>query len=179
MLFQSFLWSSPDKELGWGELPEPGSLELRGRRPWLSPLGCRTHRPPALSCGKGQCWFSSSVQGLSIVLLPMGFAWSTLCLWSSNSETQIARSTVCYCPVSVSPQLLQLLQPLSAVLCPFCSELRGLRLSLQPMRAVGKPALWGQNCPEAPNPLQLHRVPILSHCCPEPCCAMGGAEQRQ
>lgn len=61
------------QEAGLGELPEPGSLELRGRRPWLSLLGCWTQRPSALPCGKEQCWFSSSVQGLSNVLLPTGF----------------------------------------------------------------------------------------------------------
>lgn len=44
------------------------------------------------------------------MLLPMGFAWSTLHLCSSNSEMWTARSAVCYCPVSVSPQLPQLLQ---------------------------------------------------------------------
>lgn len=95
------------------------------------------------------------------MLLPMGFAWSTLHLCSSNSEMGTAQSAVCYCPVSVSPQLPQ---PPS-VSCLSCCELRGLGLSLQPPRAVGKSGLWGWSCPEPTKPTAApqgsHSVPLL------------------
>ena len=68
---------------------------------------------------------------------------------------------MCYCPVSVSPQLPQ--PP--AVSCLSCCELRGLGLSLQPPRAVGKSGLWGWSSPEPTEPTAApqgsHSVPLL------------------
>lgn len=52
-----------------------------------------------------------------------------------------------------------------AVSCLSCWELRGLGLSLQPLRAVGKPGLWGWSCPEPTEPTAApqgsHSVPLL------------------